>query len=57
MYDMLGDIPPDQWQAVVRTFDANGDGNVQYEELFDAVRRFKARKRKGLGMWLCWFDR
>jgi len=47
MYDMLGDIPPDQWQAVVRTFDANGDGNVQYEELFDAVRRFKARKRKG----------
>jgi len=43
----VGQLSDAQWKAVMQTFDENGDGVIQYNELFGAIRNYKLRKRKG----------
>lgn len=40
---------PMEWDALMKTLDENGDGVIEYKELFDAIWKDKAEFSRGLG--------
>jgi len=42
----------DEFNCLVKTFDQDGDGEISFGELFDAINEYKREKREGTGTGL-----
>lgn len=47
MSQWIGNLSEEEWNAIMKTFDQDGDGEISFKELFGAIREYKARKRRG----------